>query len=95
MQVSEGINFADEYARAVVILGIPFSNLGDSKVQAKRAFNDRRCRRDRGALSGNEHYKLDAFRCQNQVSSRLQAQHGCHQASLADVISVGTNGSWP
>jgi len=27
MQVSEGINFSDEYARGVVIIGIPFPNV--------------------------------------------------------------------
>lgn len=33
-QASEGINFADGYARGVIILGIPFPAVKDTKVWA-------------------------------------------------------------
>ena len=36
MQVSEGINFADAHARAVVVLGVPYPSLKDAKVMLKK-----------------------------------------------------------
>lgn len=32
MQVSEGLDFADANARAVLVFGIPFPNVRDTKV---------------------------------------------------------------
>jgi len=43
---SEGISFNDQYARAVVCVGIPFPNLGDANVQAKREWNNKQTSRD-------------------------------------------------
>jgi len=36
MQASEGIDFADGNARCVMVVGIPFPNVKDSKVGLKR-----------------------------------------------------------
>jgi hypothetical protein len=35
LQASEGIDFADSQARAVVVVGIPFPNVKDTKVGAR------------------------------------------------------------
>ncbi|KAJ4457912.1 putative Fanconi anemia group J protein [Paratrimastix pyriformis] len=40
-KVSEGIDFADEYARGVVVVGIPYPNLKSVEVELKRQYNDR------------------------------------------------------
>ncbi|KAK2957729.1 putative Regulator of telomere elongation helicase 1 [Blattamonas nauphoetae] len=42
-KLSEGLDFSDESARCVVIVGIPFSNRGDAKVRLKMEYmNERR-----------------------------------------------------
>lgn len=65
--MSEGINFADEYARAVVLLGIPLPAYKDTKVREKRAFNDHRDSQTRGLVNGSQWYELQGFRAMNQV----------------------------
>ena len=42
MQASEGLDFADKHARAVLCIGIPFPNIKDSQVIQKRQYG-RRC----------------------------------------------------
>lgn len=42
-KVSEGINFSDHFARAVIIVGIPFPALFDLQVRLKKKYQDRRC----------------------------------------------------
>jgi fanconi anemia group J protein len=70
LQVSEGINFADEHARAVVLLGVPYPNLKDCKVKLKRDFNNHPTNRQRGLISGDDWYTLQAYRAMNQVGSQ-------------------------
>jgi len=67
-KVSEGINFADANARAVVIVGIPFPNAMDAKVDLKKRYNEWHTKHGGKALvSGGEWYSLQAFRAMNQV----------------------------
>ena len=40
MQASEGIDFADNQARGVVLVGIPFPNNVDTQVTMKKKFNE-------------------------------------------------------
>lgn len=67
VQVSEGINFADAYARAVVLLGIPYPAFKDARVVEKKRFNSHPQNRMRGLISGEQWYSLQAFRAMNQV----------------------------
>lgn len=62
LQVSEGLNFADANARLVIILGIPFPNIKDSRVDLKKRYNDEGSRK-RGLLTGDQWYSQQAFRC--------------------------------
>ncbi|CBN80233.1 conserved unknown protein [Ectocarpus siliculosus] len=39
-KMSEGISFNDHYARGVLCVGIPYPNLGDPKIVAKKCYND-------------------------------------------------------
>ena len=39
-KVSEGLDFSDNNARAVISLGIPFPSFADQQVSEKRKFND-------------------------------------------------------
>ncbi|PIK44583.1 putative Fanconi anemia group J protein-like [Apostichopus japonicus] len=67
-KVSEGMDFADNNARAVITVGIPFPSFKDPQVELKRAYNDQN--RDRGLLSGSEWYEIQAYRALNQALGR-------------------------
>jgi Fanconi anemia group J protein len=41
-KVSEGLDFADNNARLVIAVGIPYPNVRDTKVQLKQAYNNAR-----------------------------------------------------
>ena len=69
-KVSEGIDFADADARAVVITGIPFPSVYDPKVSLKKKFLDSQ-KSQSGGLSGAEWYNLEAFRAINQAIGRV------------------------
>ncbi len=63
-QVSEGLDFTDANARAVVVVGIPFPNTKDTQVELKKRYNDEQRRKgSRQLLSGTEWYTQQAFRC--------------------------------
>lgn len=61
---SEGVDFLDDCARAVVVVGIPYPPLYETTVRLKRAFNQ-----DHAALlgSGDDWYAAEAFRAVNQA----------------------------
>jgi Fanconi anemia group J protein len=66
-KVSEGLDFVDENARAVISIGIPYPALKDEKIVLKREFNDQ----TRGSvLNGSNWYEKQAFRAINQALGR-------------------------
>ncbi|ESN91790.1 hypothetical protein HELRODRAFT_189813 [Helobdella robusta] len=67
-KVSEGIDFADNHARAVVLVSIPYPNIKDSQVNLKKEYNDMKS--NKGLLSGREWYDIQAFRALNQALGR-------------------------
>ncbi|POM60773.1 DEAD2 domain containing hypothetical protein [Phytophthora palmivora] len=69
-KVSEGIDFSDDNARAVLAVGIPFPNFKDLKVSLKREYQDSKSRDDRRLVNGSLWYKLQAFRALNQALGR-------------------------
>ena len=50
-KVSEGIDFADANARGVVVVGVPYPNVKDKRVELKRQYNNEGV--SRGLLSGD------------------------------------------
>ncbi|KAK8956244.1 hypothetical protein KSP40_PGU015290 [Platanthera guangdongensis] len=68
-KVSEGIDFSDDNARIVVIVGIPFPNKNDTQVMLKKKFNDT-YKSSKNLLSGSEWYCHQAFRALNQAAGR-------------------------
>uniref|UniRef100_A0A3B4AJB4 DNA 5'-3' helicase n=1 Tax=Periophthalmus magnuspinnatus TaxID=409849 RepID=A0A3B4AJB4_9GOBI len=68
-KVSEGLDFTDDNARAVVTIGIPFPNIKDLQVELKMKYNDQHCK-TRGLLSGNRWYEIQAYRALNQALGR-------------------------
>ncbi|KAM6110729.1 Fanconi anemia group J protein [Pterocles gutturalis] len=68
-KVSEGLDFCDENARAVVTIGIPFPNVKDLQVELKRKYNDQH-KNTRGLLPGSQWYEIQAYRALNQALGR-------------------------
>ncbi|XP_040903306.1 Fanconi anemia group J protein isoform X2 [Toxotes jaculatrix] len=68
-KVSEGLDFTDDNARAVVTIGIPFPNIKDLQVELKMKYNDHHCK-SRGLLPGHRWYEIQAFRALNQALGR-------------------------
>uniref|UniRef100_A0A674EAW9 DNA 5'-3' helicase n=1 Tax=Salmo trutta TaxID=8032 RepID=A0A674EAW9_SALTR len=68
-KVSEGLDFTDDNARAVVTVGIPFPNIKDLQVELKMKYNDQHCKA-RGLLSGSCWYEIQAYRALNQALVR-------------------------
>lgn len=56
-KVSEGLDFADNKARAVLTIGIPYASFVDPNVQQKRAFNDTNSK-TLGIVNGSEWYEV-------------------------------------
>ncbi|XP_022098655.1 Fanconi anemia group J protein homolog isoform X2 [Acanthaster planci] len=68
-KVSEGMDFADNNARAVMTIGIPFPSIKDTQVELKRQYNDQYST-SRGLLTGSEWYEIQAYRAINQALGR-------------------------
>ncbi|KAI9271154.1 helicase C-terminal domain-containing protein [Helicostylum pulchrum] len=71
-KVSEGIDFTDNYCRAVVTIGIPYPSIKDIEVKFKKQYNDKKkCEAGRSdLLSGGDWYSSQAFRAINQALGR-------------------------
>jgi Fanconi anemia group J protein len=67
-KVSEGLDFADENARGVLVIGVPYPNAKDPQVMLKKAYNTSRSR-ESAMLNGDRWYSLQAFRAINQARS--------------------------
>ncbi|XP_037493665.1 Fanconi anemia group J protein homolog isoform X1 [Jatropha curcas] len=68
-KVSEGMDFSDDNARVVIVVGIPFPNIHDIQVGLKKNYNDA-YKASKNLLSGNEWYCQQAFRALNQAIGR-------------------------
>lgn len=69
-KVSEGLDFADNNARAVICLGIPFPAIKSPEVDLKMKYNDQRKQKNKNILTGNAWYEIQAFRALNQALGR-------------------------
>ncbi|KAI9183992.1 hypothetical protein H9P43_003045 [Blastocladiella emersonii ATCC 22665] len=70
-KVSEGIDFADHRGRLVMVLGIPYPNAKDPRVELKRQFLDEMRSAGLGRLSGQDWYQQQAARAINQAVGRV------------------------
>jgi Rad3-related DNA helicase len=67
-KASEGIDFSDKKARAVMICGIPFPALKDPKIVLKKRIMNEDSRSNKG---GEDWYRLQAYRAVNQAIGRV------------------------
>lgn len=72
-KLAEGIDFRDETARAVIIIGIPFPSKGDLQVVRKKAWNNRQRASTKGTplMSGSDWYEIQGYRALNQALGRV------------------------
>jgi Fanconi anemia group J protein len=70
-KVSEGYDFADHNARAVILVGIPFPSVGDYSVKLKKEYNNKHAK-TRNLLDGNAWYETQAYRAINQGTRILK-----------------------
>jgi regulator of telomere elongation helicase 1 len=75
-RMSEGLDFSDNAARCVVIVGIPYPNYSDPKVVLKKDYLDKKCRNmelpiESRQLLGNAWYNQQASRAVNQAIGRV------------------------
>lgn len=68
-KISEGLDFADDYARVVITVGIPYPNFKQVDVSMKRDYNDRFCTKKK-LLNGRQWYETQAYRALNQALGR-------------------------
>ncbi|CAG0893579.1 unnamed protein product, partial [Darwinula stevensoni] len=69
-KVSEGLDFADDLGRTVVITGLPYPPMMDPRVVLKKSFLDE-SRTNGQSLTGGEWYRLEASRAVNQAIGRV------------------------
>ncbi len=65
-KISEGIDFADDNGRAVIVTGLPFPLYTDPKVILKRRYLD-----ESKVSSGNLWYNQQTYRAVNQAIGRV------------------------
>ncbi|XP_015368271.1 PREDICTED: regulator of telomere elongation helicase 1 homolog, partial [Diuraphis noxia] len=70
-KVSEGLDFSDWKARAVIILGLPYPPYQDPRVVMKKEYLDEMRKENSLCLSGQEWYKLEAIKAVNQAMGRV------------------------
>lgn len=73
-KMSEGLDFTDDLCRAVICIGIPYPQVNDPVVLAKRQWNDSRTRKA-GTLNGDQWYEQQAYRAINQALGRCLRHH--------------------
>ena len=83
-KVSEGLDFSDNKARAVIVIGIPFPPLMDMEIELKREFNDALHKKDKKYLNGQQWYSQQAYRAVNQAVGRCIR----HQNDYGAIILV-------
>ncbi|KAL3898360.1 MAG: hypothetical protein SGCHY_002794 [Lobulomycetales sp.] len=76
-KASEGIDFSDDRARTVIVIGVPFPNSGDQQVILKKEFLNQTT-----PGSGNIWYKQQALRAVNQAIGRVIRHKNDHGAIL-------------
>ncbi|CAG7671034.1 unnamed protein product [Allacma fusca] len=69
-KVSEGVDFKDNQARAVLTIGIPFAPCTNIDIVAKERYNSTKKMTNKSYLSGKEWYNACAFRALNQAFGR-------------------------
>lgn len=98
-RISEGLDFSDNAARCVCIVGIPYPQSKDPKVILKKEYLDARqrearMRRDQNGLvgiSGKDWYNIQATRSVNQAIGRVIR----HVQDFGSILLIDSRFAWP
>lgn len=94
-RISEGLDFSDDAARCVIIVGIPYPQMTDARVILKKHYLDRRCEdaslpKEMRALRGQAWYNQQATRAVNQAIGRVIR----HVQDYGAIILVDQRYTW-
>lgn len=81
-KVAEGLDFADDNGRAVLVTGLPYPPYKDARVELKRQFLEEQRRAGAGSMTGQRWYQLEAFRATNQAVGRVIRHSRDHGAVI-------------
>ena len=70
-KMSEGINFADDLGRAVVMVGLPYPNRKSAELSEKMMYLNKSVPQINGRLPGDEHYDNLCMKAVNQCIGRV------------------------
>jgi len=93
-KVSEGINFSDDFARSVLVVGIPYPAFKDTFVRLKREFQDKVSMEEARLLpaakqcqiNGRQWYRQQASRAINQAVGRCIR----HRFDFGSILLIDT-----
>ncbi|CAI4231156.1 unnamed protein product [Auanema sp. JU1783] len=70
-KISEGIDFADDLARVVISIGIPYPYIGEGVIKEKKKYNSEQSKLGVSRiLNGDQWYNTQAYRALNQALGR-------------------------
>jgi len=69
-KLSEGINFADELGRCVIVVGLPYPNKFSPVLMEKMTYFDEMRKKNPMSISGNEYYDSLCMKAVNQAIGR-------------------------
>lgn len=85
-KMSEGINFANEMARGVLIVGLPYADITDIVLYTKMNLLDKEFEEKRASISGSDYYQNLCMRNVNQSIGRA-IRHANDYAAIILVDS--------
>jgi chromosome transmission fidelity protein 1 len=84
-KMSEGINFANEMARCVMVVGLPYPDITDPELKEKMSTMDAAAARNKSSISGQSYYQNLCMRAVNQsVGRAIRHAHDYAAIVLAD-----------
>ena len=95
-RISEGLDFSDNAARCVIVIGIPYPQMTDPKVILKKDYLDRKFRSgpkgnsDMQTLSGKDWYGQQATRAVNQAIGRVIR----HVQDFGTIVLIDERYTW-
>ena len=75
-KLSEGLNFADDLARGVAIIGLPFANLGSPELRERLEYVKRLEAKQNGPKPGKKDAAAELYEnmCMNAVNQSIGKQ---------------------
>ena len=86
-KMSEGINFSDELARMVIVVGLPFANPNDPELKEKMRYLDRRSSHGNPAACSNAGAAYYEDICMNAVNQSI-GRAIRHKDDFASIVLI-------